>query len=93
MAATAPAPLPGTFPGGATLNYTFDGYYEYNFNHPYDRVNLLRAYDVSSNSFSINQAAAIFDLEPDLTAHRRYGFRLDLQYGQATIHSPGQSCQ
>jgi Putative beta-barrel porin-2, OmpL-like. bbp2 len=83
--ATPAAPLlPGTLPGGATLNYTFDGYYEYNFNHPYDPVNLLRAYDVSSNSFSINQAAAIFDLEPDLAAQRRYGFRLDLQYGQAT---------
>jgi Putative beta-barrel porin-2, OmpL-like. bbp2 len=77
-------PLPGTLPGGATLNYTFDGYYEYNFNQPVGRVNDLRAYDVLSNTFSINQADFIFDLDPDLAAHRRYGFRLDLQFGQAT---------
>ncbi len=76
--------LPGTLPGGATLNYTFDGYYEYNFNDPTGRVNDLRAYDVLSNVFSINQADFIFDLDPDLAAQRRYGFRIDLQFGQAT---------
>jgi len=76
--------LPGTLPGGATLNYYFDGYYEYNFNQPVGRVNDLRAYDVLSNTFSLNQADLIFDLEPDLTVHRRYGFRTDLQFGQAT---------
>ena len=76
--------LPGTLPGGATLNYYFDGYYEYNFNDPVGRVNDLRAYDVLSNTFSLNQADFIFDLEPDLTVHRRYGFRVDLQFGQAT---------
>lgn len=76
--------LPGTLPGGATLNYYFDGYYEYNFNAPVGRVNDLRAYDVLSNTFSINQADFIFALDPDLTAHRRYGFRVDLQFGQAT---------
>jgi hypothetical protein len=79
-----PPPLPGTLPGGATLNYTFDGYYEYNFNDPTGRVNDLRAYDVLSNVFSINQADFIFDFDPDLTVHRRYGFRIDLQFGQAT---------
>jgi hypothetical protein len=81
----SPAPLlPGTLPGGATLNYYFDGYYEYNFNAPVGRVNDLRAYDVLSNSFSLNQADFVFDLDPDLSAQRRYGFRLDLQFGQAT---------
>jgi hypothetical protein len=83
-APAAVALLPGTLPGGATLNYYFDGYYEYNFNAPVGRVNDLRAYDVLSNTFSINQADLIFDLDPDLPAHRRYGFRLDLQFGQAT---------
>jgi hypothetical protein len=83
--AAAPAQLlPGTLPGGATLNYTFDGYYLYNTNNPVGRVNDLRAYDVLSNTFSINQADFIFDLDPDLEAHRRYGFRVDLQFGQAT---------
>ena len=76
--------LPGTLPGGVTLNYYFDGYYEYNFNAPVGRVNDLRAYDVLSNTFSINQADLIFDWEPDLAAHRRYGFRTDFQFGQAT---------
>ena len=93
MQVTAPSPqasgprasiLPANLPGGATLNYAFDGYYEYNFNQPTGRANDLRAYDVLSNVFSINQADLIFDLEPDVAAHRRYGFRLDLQFGQAT---------
>lgn len=77
-------PLPGLLPGGATLNYYFDGYYEFNFNQPTGRVNDLRPYDVLSNAFSLNQADVIFDLDPDLSLHRRYGFRLDLQFGQAT---------
>lgn len=76
--------LPSQLPGGATLNYAFDGYYEYNFNHPVGRVNYLRAYDVLSNSFSVQQADIIFALDPDVSANRRYGVRLDLQFGQAT---------
>jgi hypothetical protein len=48
--------LPSTLPGGATLNYFFDGYYEFNFNQPPGRVNYLRAYDVLSHVFSIGQA-------------------------------------
>jgi hypothetical protein len=82
--APSPAPLPGTLPGGATLNYYLDGYYENNFNNPVGRVNDLRAYDVLSNTFSLNQADFIFDLDPDLASQRRYGFRIDLQFGQAT---------
>lgn len=79
------APLvPTTLPGGATLNFAFDGYYEFNFNQPPGRVNDLRAYDVLSNTISINQADLVLELAPDLEQHRRYGVRLDLQYGQAT---------
>jgi hypothetical protein len=63
---------------------TVDGYYAYNFNRPAGRANALRAYDVSSNSFSINQAALIIERAPDVEAGRRFGVRLDLQYGQAT---------
>lgn len=81
---TVPALLPGTLPGGATLNYYLDGYYEYNFNDPVGRVNDLRAYDVLSNTFSIGQADFLFVLDPDITVHRRYGLRIDLQFGQAT---------
>jgi hypothetical protein len=61
-----------------------DTYYEYNFNHPIGRVNLLRAYDITSNNFSLNQASVMIERAPDLDAGRRFGARLDLQYGQAT---------
>jgi Putative beta-barrel porin-2, OmpL-like. bbp2 len=67
-----------------TFNVGLDAYYEYNFNNPVGRVNLLRAYDVLSNEFSLNQASLIVDHPPDLAEGRRWGARLDLQFGQAT---------
>jgi Putative beta-barrel porin-2, OmpL-like. bbp2 len=67
-----------------TFNVILDGYYGYNFNRPVGGINLLRAYDVSSNSFSLNQAAIIIENAPNLEKGKRYGLRLDLQYGQAT---------
>ena len=88
---TAPAPPPVltaddaptlTFFRGTTLNLGIDGYYGYNFNAPIGRVNLLRAYDVSSNSFSLNQATIMLEHLP--TPAERFGGRIDLQYGQAT---------
>lgn len=69
---------------GTTINLALDGYYEYNFNHPIGRVNLLRAFDVLSSEFSLNQADVVFDHPPDVAAGRRWGGRLDLQFGQAT---------
>jgi Putative beta-barrel porin-2, OmpL-like. bbp2 len=69
---------------GTTIDVGLDGYYAYNFNHPVGRVNLLRAYDVLSNEFSLNQASVIFDHPPDPSAGRRWGGRVDLQFGQAT---------
>jgi hypothetical protein len=69
---------------GTTLNFLIDGYYAYNFNDPIGRVNLLRAYDVSSNAFSLNQADIVLENAPDLANGKRYGARLDLQFGQAT---------
>jgi Putative beta-barrel porin-2, OmpL-like. bbp2 len=81
--------LPTQLPGGATLNYAFDGYYDYDFNHPIGRVQYLRAYDVLSNAFSINQADVVFALDPDVAAGRSYGMRLDLQFGQATATLQG----
>ena len=65
-----------------TLNVNFDGYYGYNFNAPVGRVNLLRAYDVTSNSFSLNQADLIVERLP--TSESRFGGRFDLMFGQAT---------
>lgn len=69
---------------GTTVNLTVDGYYGYNFNRPQSGVNLLRAYDTSSNSFSLNQASVVLEQAPDVAAGRRVGARLDLQFGQAT---------
>ncbi|HWC17517.1 MAG TPA: outer membrane beta-barrel protein [Terriglobales bacterium] len=76
---------------GTTVNFALDGYYGYNFNQPIGRANLLRAYDVSSNSFSINQANLIFEQAPDPSAGRQFGARLDLQYGQATEAQQGSA--
>ncbi len=67
-----------------TINVALDGYYDYNFNSPVGRVNLLRAYDVLSNEFSLNQADVVFDHPADVADGRRWGGRLDLQFGQAT---------
>ncbi|MGH9855249.1 MAG: outer membrane beta-barrel protein, partial [Blastocatellia bacterium] len=67
-----------------TVNVTVDGYYAYNFNRPLGGINLLRAYDVLSNSFSLNQAGVIFEQAPNVEEGRRFGARLDLMFGQAT---------
>ena len=63
---------------------TLEGYYQYNWNRPTDRVNLLRAYDTRANVFSIQQAALVVESAPDVEAGRRFGARVDLQFGQAT---------
>jgi hypothetical protein len=77
--------------GGTTVNFLFDGYYGYNFNNPIGRVNLLRAYDVSSNAFSLNQADVVIENAADPTHGKRFGLRLDLQYGQATATLQGNA--
>lgn len=74
---------------GTTINLGIDGYYGYNFNQPVGRVNLLRAYDVTSNSFNLNQASFILEHLPTTT--ERFGGRIDLQFGQATETLQGSS--
>ncbi|MGH9429934.1 MAG: outer membrane beta-barrel protein [Terriglobia bacterium] len=81
------APAGSTTPSllsGTTLNFDLDGYYGYNFNHPVGGVNLLRAYDVLSNNFSLNQAGMIVERSADASQNRPFGFRVDLMFGQAT---------
>jgi len=86
-AATAtPDPL-----GGTTLSFMIDNYYGYNFNAPIGRANLLRAYDVSSNAFSLSQAVVLLENAPDPVHGKRWGARLDLQFGQATATLRGNS--
>jgi len=90
VTATAPStasPAPSTLStvlGETTVNFAFDGYYAYNFNAPIGRTNLLRSYDVSSNSFSLNQANIVIENAADPSAGKHWGARLDLQFGQAT---------
>ena len=67
-----------------TVSAYFDGYYLWNTNRPPGRVNPLRAYDVTANSFSINQTGLVVERTPALDAGRRWGYRLDLMLGQAT---------
>jgi len=69
---------------GATLNFALDEYYSFNFNSPVGRVNALRAYDVLANNISLNQADLVFERAPDVSTGRRFGVRIDLQFGQAT---------
>lgn len=69
---------------GTTVNILMDGYYGWNFNDPIGRVNELRAYDVSSNAFSLNQADLVLENAADPANGKRYGARIDLQFGQAT---------
>jgi hypothetical protein len=76
---------------GTSVNILLDTYYGYNFNNPIGRVNLLRAYDVSSNSFSLNQADVVLENPADPDHGKRFGLRLDLQFGQATETLQGNS--
>ncbi len=69
---------------GTTINFGVDGYYAYNFNKPIGGTNQLRAYDLSSNSFCINQASIVVEHLPVAAPGQRFGGRIDLQYGQAT---------
>lgn len=82
--APAEAPKGFDFLHGTTVNFLLDTYYAYNFNAPIGRVNLLRAYDVSSNAFSLNQADIVLENAPDPANGKRFGARIDLQFGQAT---------
>lgn len=75
--------LPG-FAAGTTLNFLLDGYYEYNFNQPVGRVSLLRPFDPTSNSFTLNQGGIVVERTPDPSQGRRFGMRFDLMFGQTT---------
>ena len=84
----APAPPPAAQAPGpfdhVKLGVTLEGFYQYNWNRPYDRINLLRAYDTRSNVFGIQQTAIVIESAPAVDQGRRFGARVDLQFGQAT---------
>jgi len=84
VAAVAPPVKRAAASPETTLNVMLDGYYGYNFNRPFTRASTLRAYDVSSNSFAVNQAVLVIEHASDVAGGRRFGGRLDLMFGQAT---------
>jgi len=86
---TGSSPSSSDVLAGTTVNFLIDTYYAYNFNAPIGRVNLLRAFDVSSNAFSLNQATVVLENAVDLSRKKRWGARLDLQFGQATATLQG----
>jgi hypothetical protein len=82
-----PAPVPATDSNPfrhISFGVTLEGYYQWNANEPYDRVSLLRAYDTRANTFGMQQTALLVESAPDVAAGRRFGARVDLQFGQAT---------
>jgi len=62
--------------------------YGFNFNRPVGRVNLLRAYDVLSNAFSLIKPASYFEYAPNVEAGRRLA-TIDLQW-TGNRHSSGK---
>lgn len=78
----APPPEQESWWKDSTANFYFDGYYSWNTNRPLGRINLLRAYDVTANNLSINQTGLVLERSPN--AARRWGYRMDLMFGQAT---------
>ena len=86
-ACTTSAPAqPASNPlNGLQFGLALEGFYQYNWNRPFDRINLLRAYDTRANTFGIQQAALVVrNRARCLQAGRRFGGRVDLQFGQAT---------
>jgi hypothetical protein len=81
-AAPEKAPKQDGWPESVRVGLFFDGYYGWNRSRPAGRVNLLRAYDGTANSFSLNQTGMVLAREPGVG--ERWGFRLDLMAGQAT---------
>lgn len=67
-----------------TLSFYFDGHYAWNPNRPLGRGNLLRAYDTIANNFSINQTGMVIESAANPAAGKRWGYRLDAMFGQAT---------
>lgn len=88
----ADAQTPPTDPWRSiTFGVTLETFYQHNWNRPPDRVLPLRAYDTRSNTFALQQAAIVVDAGPDVEGGRRYGARVDLQFGMATDTVQGNS--
>lgn len=63
--------------GPVQLSGLIDGYALLNFNHPADRANQARAFDVRANQFTLNMAKLALENPADPV-----GFRVDLGFGR-----------
>ena len=79
-----PSPDAGDARQTTVIGATLETYYQFNWNRVPDRRLALRAYDTRANTFSIQQAGVVIEASPNVETGRRYGARLDLQFGQAT---------
>jgi hypothetical protein len=62
--------------GGWTFSGALEGFYEWNFNQPIDRINLLRAYATRANTFALQQVALILERAPKVDRGDRIGLRV-----------------
>ncbi len=67
----------------SSINITgmVDGYYQYNANHPADRITGLRSFEGPSNQMTLNLAQIGLTKAP--TAEERVGFALSFGFGEA----------
>jgi len=79
----SPAPAPPPVAPPVVFGATLEGYYGWNANRPPAGNNAFRAYDVKTDSFALQQAAVVLDAPPSVAEGRRYGLRVDLQFGEA----------
>ncbi len=77
----APAPAPAAAPtwsiGPVDIGGVIDGYYSFNTNHPFPRVNGLYNFDTQANQFDLNLAKITLSHDAD-----PIGFRVDFGYGR-----------
>src|SRR6202165_934230 len=76
----APAGLAAVL-GPTTLSGFVDTYYGFNSNHPANRQNGLRNFDVNTNQFGLNMIELVADKSVDNT--NRLGYHVALGFGQA----------
>lgn len=82
-AATAPSKVTiASLLGPTSVSGFVDGYYNYNFNSPSDRLNSFRVFDTTANNIALNMVELVVDKQPDAAASRT-GYHVALGFGQA----------
>ena len=82
--ASAATPVPTGLAGllgPTTISGFVDTYYGFNSNHPFNRQNNLRNFDVNTNQFGLNMIELVADKSVDNT--NRLGYHVAVGFGQA----------